>query len=777
MIVNHQIVTTYLARGGQAVAEMGKISSGYMNMGRQARGMGREVSLAERQMRAFGTTLRYAFAGSVIFGITSMVGKLNELQQQMGLIAAIAGPAGVNFGTSGLSRLQDELAAKSVDARTNISDMNNSVINFLSTVQGADPNEISGIVANIGIAAKLSQTPTEELTKTVTTLNIAAGRNNNLKTINSLLREWFSLISRAPGGIAAAPQIAQQLGPLMSVAQMGQMSPEQMFGFTQGALRFGATPSVALRGTQYFLQSLFKSPSVKGAAMMKASGLTPELLDQVGGTEFARRYLAHVKKLGASPTKGGVRKFGAITDVMPDTEAVEGDPFAPNLDIPGLSPSAIKFLSTTLGRIHGIRTALVLLQNPKLIDRYIKGFTDLQQGVGKDADQLKTAADKYRAQTPLQSAAIALDTLRVAVSRDLAGPLGYIGGGISSGAQALTGDSDLRKKLLIGGAAVAGAYGLSRFRGKGLATKGLIGAAAVESLASTSAPDGSVANPFFVIALNGGFGGGMPFMGGPGGGGRGMPKTTGNASKLGRLGMWGKRLAAPIAALAGWEVAAGVVAAMGLDYGLDKAGLPNPTVKESGSWLKKFATGGGWTDFGVFDPRHFGHMGGKKTNPMIEHWKLEKYFTRTGMNWRNPSWPRLTGLMSLPEGHFLREKYKGIVDQAMDPNTNLDKLERTFKRQFNNPWNTPAIQEAMKKGQSPFGAAFGMGQSVSPSGELILTINIADPKGKITKKVVKVPERFYKNGNGPTSRGRRKPNRMEIPSVVITTDERGQGGR
>jgi hypothetical protein len=744
MIINHQLVTTYLARAGNAVAVQGQIAAGYMNMGRQARGMSREVGLAERQMRAFGTTIRYAFAGSVIFGMTSMIGKLNQLQQQMGLISAIAGPAGLQGRKAGwLGDMQDEIAQRSVAARTPVEELNNSVINYLSTVQGAAAGKVPEIVSQIGMAARLSQTPTEDLTKAITTLNIAAGRKNNLETINSLLREWFSLISRAPGGIAAAPQIAQQLGPLASVAQLGRMKPEQLFGVSLGALRFGATPSVALRGTQFFLQSLFRPPSEQAREAMKAAGFTPERLQQVGGTQFMREYLKFVRGLGARPTEKGVRRFGALADVMPNVEAGVGEEFAPNLNIPGLSPKAIEFLSTTLGRIHGIRTALVLLQDPRKIDRYIKSFSDLQLGIGKDADQLQRASDEYRRQTPLQEAAIALDSLRSNVARDLSGILGFAAGGISGAAQALTGDSDLRKQLLIGGAAGGGAWLLFRrlLKGRGLPGMGLFGktfagAAIASSVAGgdVQGPKGTATDPLYVIVLwqvggGGGFPGGWPGRRGPG--------------------------------RAPWPKGPNVPRAPDPTDTVLRRSLPSillRTLGPAGVAAAVLSLGG--------DTRQQ-----PRSKALMDFWRTNIVNQRAG----DPVFaPNLTRFMSLGVDDPIRKRHQDIFEKALDPHTNFRKLDREVARIMKNPaLASPVVREALKNMQQPGGI---FAQTVTPGGEIILNIKITDPKGKTTKlKPVKVPNEF-RGGRMPSSRGRRKTIRMEdvLPAWMMP-ENRGSG--
>jgi hypothetical protein len=109
--INNRIVTTYMARVGNALAVQGQIENSMLRGGRAAGYQARQLGAMEQQMRAFGTTVRYALAGTAIFGITSMIGKLNQLQQQLGLISAIAPTAGVNFTQSGLSQYLDEVTS------------------------------------------------------------------------------------------------------------------------------------------------------------------------------------------------------------------------------------------------------------------------------------------------------------------------------------------------------------------------------------------------------------------------------------------------------------------------------------------------------------------------------------------------------------------------------------------------------------------------------------------------------------------------------------------
>lgn len=733
MIISNQIVTTFLARGGQAIAQHGQIAGSFLNIGRAARTSSSDVSLLEKQTRAFGTTIRYAFAGSVLFGMTSMIGKLNELQQQMGLLAAIAGPSGaVGMNRNWLAEMQDEIATKASDARTNVTDLNNAAINFLSTVQGADVGDIPEIVARIGQAARLSQTPTEDLTKAVTTLNIAAGRTNNIENINALLREWFQLISQAPGGVAAAPQIAQQLGPLASVAQLGRLKPEQLFGFSLGALRFGATPSVALRGTQYFLQSLFHPPSKEAQEAMQGAGFTPDLLEQVGGTEFARRYLNYVSGLGGRPTRGAVKRFGALADVMQNPDAAVGDEFAPNLNIPGLSPQAIAFLSTTLGRIHGIRTALVLLQQlnarPDLasLDQLFKSFDDLRNNVGKDADSLDKAIRDYQAATPLQGAAIALDSLRATVARDLQFALNPASRALSRVSGGLTEHTGLRHGLEIGAIAFMSAMGLrsilrsrgggfslpgaglvSRLLGRGGA--GIVGGMAARDIATGNMQLGATPlHPLYVTVV------GQIFGGGGGAGGGPTPIPTPGPKGIPRT---------PFMFGVG---ATGMAAAFALTAVLASAGDTRAPDRTGADFFR--------------------------------------YPEARRM------WPTLFKNFAHPDSQ-VRKNFPGLFNKVLAADTpeELNKLElvlrRALKVEKDREGKMPA--DLLKAINFPTNFLQATGWSLS-AGELVINLRITQPDGKVKEQRKPIPIQIapYRRGKAPHVRGRHGAIKADFPVEV-----------
>jgi hypothetical protein len=708
-----------------------------LNIGRSARTSAGEVSLLEKQTRAFGTTIRYAFAGSVLFGMTSMIGKLNELQQQMGLMAAIAGPSGTNLRGGVLSDMEDEIIEKSVEARTSVSELNAATINFLSTVQKADPATLPDIVSQIGLTAKISQTPTEDLTKAMTTMNVAAGRHNNLRNLNGELRQWFHLISTAPGGIAAAPQIAQQLGPLAAVMMgLGPSTPEQMMGLALGSLKFGATPSVALRGLQYFTQSLFQPPSEQSKEALKRAGFSPERLQKEGPARFILDYLQYVSKLGkTSVTKGGLQRLTALGQAADFTGQEE---LMPNINIEGLSPRALEFMRTTLGRIHGIRTAAVLLRqidpNGPLpsIQELIKQMDNLNKGVGNDAKDLEQAQKDYQNQTPLLGAATALDALRVTISRDLQAILNPAARGITAGAQALQDRPNLRTGLEIGvgtllasmgiGAAMGGKVGVGRFLGK---FRGVAGQTVVTGMAARDIADvglgASPMNPLYVIVVGQIFGGQGP------GGGRSIVE---DAAKVGGAAwLWrtirtkgpGALTKFGIPFTAAWMASDWVGGFLGLDK--------KPDIFSFRNWKQGLGDlfGG---DEGMARWQRLSERRGKF--PRL--WRFA-----TGLDKPSPS-----------EQHVLNQFGAGQMKMFKAE----ERLKRISMRERFDELNRI-------NSLSPTGM-------FKAEGEIDININMKSPTGKTTTKRKKLSASVYSGGKVPTARGRKKSVRADFdPREVL----------
>jgi hypothetical protein len=530
-IVN-RVITEYRAYGSQAIAQSRNVAGGMRQIGQVVDENTRASEKFAQQWRAIGTTVRYAIAGGVIFGLRGMVTQLKDVQVQMGLIAATGsqpggGIFGQPFSTTQVNRLGFGLQQAAVNSITPINQMNDATVNLLSTVQNIDPGKIPKIMEILAEGAQLAQTPVTDLTQAVTSMNNAFGRPQNLQTISQVTRQWQALIKIAPGVLAAAPQIAQQLGPLSQVALLGaspnvspKLAQSQLFTLALGSLRFGGTPASNIRGLQYFIQSLAQ-PTSKGATqILHGMGITPQFVHQRGFYASALRFLRQI-----SMPRGGAR---AIRQMGQLSEDQMSDMDQSGASLPGIPPDQMARLRTALGRVHAVRAAVTLafqLRQRGNIQS-LQQVLDAMQGVRDDQTQFAQSWANFRKRAKLQTAANAMNVLSLQVAQTLE-PLLNMGAGLAVGAQHAAHRHPRAVRYGVYGALGATALLATRrmLGGRGGGLLGMFGQGAVTARAGEALISGgggktvmnglgnSPANPLYVVVVGNLFKQG----GGPGG--------------------------------------------------------------------------------------------------------------------------------------------------------------------------------------------------------------------------------------------------------------------
>jgi len=528
--INNTITTTFRARGNQAIAQMGTVSQGFGNIARSINDTTRLSTRLNDQWRALGTTIRYAVAGQAIFGLTRMIGQLKDVQQQLGLMQAIGEPAGGGiFSDNAIKQMGDSLRQASVDSLTPINEINDATINYLSTVQGVKQSELPDIIKNIGQAAKLSQTPVEDLTKAASTLNVAFGRQNNFKNISEFNRMWFALIKTAPGGVSAAPEIAAQIPTLASMFQMApgrsvspRLAQAQMMSLTLGAVRTGAPPAVAMRGLTYLLQSVAQ-PTGGAAKALAGIGITPQFVERRGV------YAATMKLLRTITNTGRIGAISAIPDDQLDDQS----------NLPGIPAAEMTRLRKMIPRIHGIRAAIILAHqlrqrgNVQSLNQDLQMMVNEQNNNVDDAHNMALAWKNFQKRAKLQQASIAINNMALQVAQTFEPVLNWSAGHLVTGPQHWAQNHPKwTHRLAWGGLAAIGGITVGRMLGGGkLLGKlplfnrlfggggGGLGHALVEANAAKAMMAGgatlgaSPTNPLYVVVVDqlirgGNFGGG-----------------------------------------------------------------------------------------------------------------------------------------------------------------------------------------------------------------------------------------------------------------------------
>ena len=507
-------------------------------MGRLGQSIYRTSSMSSylnNQWKAIGTTFRYALAGGAIFGLTRMVGQLRDVNNQLALMSAIgSGPSGQAFTFNQITQLGNGLQDAAVNSITPINEMNDATINFLSTVQNVPRSQIPSIMEDVAKAARLAQTPVEDLTQAATTMNIAFGRENNLQNIKSFNRMWFALISTAPGGVAAAPTIAQAMPGLASMFQMApghqpaKLGQAQMMALTLGVLRTGMPAATAMRGLTYLIQSIAQ-PTGGAKTALAGIGITPEFVQSRGVFPAVMKLLHQI-----SPVSGGqARRLGAIPeDTLDQTNA-----------LPGIPASEMARLRAMIPRIHGIRAAIILASQlqqrgaVRSITQDLQDMTQAEDDHARAAQDLNKAWQRANKRMKLQQAQVAINTMGLQVAQMFEPALNFAAKGpigLSHLMQHHRGIATMAGRTMVGlltGGAIARFLrvgnlpgirripGMSRLFGGGM---GMVPQMMAVQSALTANPGilgGSPQNPMYVSVINDLFGGGATKPGGGGGGG------------------------------------------------------------------------------------------------------------------------------------------------------------------------------------------------------------------------------------------------------------------
>lgn len=572
--INNVLTTTFRAAGGNVVSSLNSYAGGMRNLGGAINENSRMSERFNAQWRAIGTTIRYAIAGTAIFGLTRMVGQLRDVNNQLALMSAIGSQSnGQPFSFQQITQLGQDLQTVAVNSITPIKDVNDAAINLLSTVQNVPRSQLPGMLEEIAKGAQLAQTPIEALTQAATTMNIAFGRSNNLATTSQFTRMWFALIQSAPGGIAAAPTIAQSMPGLASMFQLAPGtvdSPKrrqaQMMALTLGVLRTGMPAATAMRGVTYLAQSIAQ-PTGGAKAALAGIGITPEFVHQHGTFPAIMKLLKFI----GPQSRSTARRLGSLDDTaLPDIGSSD-----PGANLPGVDASKLTALRTMIPRIHGIRAAIILASqleqhgSVRSLDQNLQDMTAAENNHARGAQDMNKAWQRAQQRMRLQQATVAVNQMGLQVAQMFEPILNFVAGGP-------LGLSNLmrhhRHGAAIGGEILGGALGVAAlskfFTGHAIPGMGRLGGlgrfagraggAAVLGKGFLTGDPGvlgaSPGNPLFVYAVNDVFGGGR----GPGFGPRGPKEPTPSGGGGGILGF--------VKRTAGW-VGTGISGGYGLARG------------------------------------------------------------------------------------------------------------------------------------------------------------------------------------------------------------------
>jgi len=579
--INNRIVTTFSSSAGNALAVMNQVSGGMTNIGRATYNTSRMSERLNAQWRAFGTTLRYAFAGSVIFGATRMLSVLRDTQRQYALIGAIGGGVfdsqirGTTAADQALQSLYQNAQRASLDAITPVNDFNDALVNLYSTVQNVSPDQAIALTTALSQGAQLATVPVDDLTRSITGLNQAFGQKQNLRNIQQGIRGFTELVYQAPGGAAYGPQFIQQLAPLAAVSRFAAITPQEMYGLYLTETRIGATPSTAGRGLQFLLQSIAAPTSKVHRDALKTAGITPTTVQQHGGLWAIRQLMKRAEALGVT---GNLRKASTVSDDQLDLMDT-GNPGDVQRGL-GISGQGIDFLSRAIGRIHGVRALVALMAQERATRQMSKDQETIAMAMANTQQAQDDFANRwadFSRRQPLQAAAVSVDVIRRSIISAFEPALNLGARGIAGVGGYVSTHQRRSQEVALGAGGVLAALGLARGMGVGgllkFGSRGAIGVTAAEDALRGGTQQGMTpTHPLYVMVVGQLFGGGA----------KGAISTAGAAAAAGggrgRMGRFG----IPMVGAGGWLMAGAMVGSDIHDRGFKNAMMRDSSGRRHG---------------------------------------------------------------------------------------------------------------------------------------------------------------------------------------------------
>lgn len=544
--ITNVISTRFQVAGGNVAATMNQYAGG---IGRFAGQLNQTTRMSERfnnQWKAIGTTLRYAVAGGAVFNAAQMVPDLRDLQRQVGLISELSGQS-----ADAVIRNQQQVRAGAVEAVTPITEFNEGLINFYSSVSQRPPqNQAVEIMKEISLTAQMAQTQVPEVSKAVTGMLNVFGTTPNIGNIQRYTRMITDLINTVPGGPEAARQIMQQFPTIASPVSQARGTPYQVLGLFQTLLQTGGTPAMHGRGLAYLAQTVgnLGNQTPRTEKAWRSLGITPDVVQRIGVAGAIMTALREIRKEGV---EGGGDRLNAQTDEMLD-ELPSGAQPAEAL---GLTGRGAELLGALNPRVHAAREMALLLGHYDEVGRSLDSMEADYRGTAGAVKKNRRLVEAFTAPQHIMRGQIALQGLQQQVALGLAPVANFASDQIVRLGRAANENPRRTEQVVTGGAAFLGALGIARFLAAGRwpgvnripGVRNVLGAGgqafvranAVQAAATAGGILGDAPqNPMYVTVVGQIFGGtpGTPAPTTPGGGTPPIVATAGRAGRLSRFG-------------------------------------------------------------------------------------------------------------------------------------------------------------------------------------------------------------------------------------------------
>lgn len=318
-------------------AMMNRMTQGVSKFGAGLRSSNRDTQQSSKYLMALGTTLRYAFAGRVLFGIQNAINNLGEFKTQLGEIDALAGQFNKQDKWVGLGSQLDEVG-KSALLMSNrfgiaVGDVETYMQRFFSSFnpggsaksQVKQMNDYTNSILNLASAIGSEAGDPQKLASGLTGLiNALPGGRKNPGKAAETISNYFAAVLKATPGLTGA-DIATAAGRFASAKSLARMSVPDILSVFGVAAQTGGSPAVIIRGmTQLLGQSLLHPTRPQSLRTYEAAGLPtdPNMLAKLGGTKVLDKLISFVQSGGPQGSKGRQMNLDAIYNAFSRQESV-----------------------------------------------------------------------------------------------------------------------------------------------------------------------------------------------------------------------------------------------------------------------------------------------------------------------------------------------------------------------------------------------------------------------------------------------------------------------
>jgi hypothetical protein len=459
----------------QVKASIGQMQAGMSNYKRELAGVNNEQSMLNKQMKAFGTTLRYALAGGAIFGTINAITKLGDFQAKLGNISAIGANAKYPLVGKQLDDLGNQIIKMSTDTITPVNQLQDAVTNLYSTVDNISPDTAVKTIEVIAKAARISQADITDTTQAV--LGMMNAFDKGMTDIPKLGAEFFTVTKYASGGADFARIYAQQLGNLSKTARQGGFTVEQMSALAIAGSKFAGSPAANLRAQSQLQRTILTPSNKKSEAYYEQAGVGKMARRQMDGFEVLNKILTYANTLET----GKRREFIAGAFTRAESRGIAQ-------------------------LLTGLVDKDKLVPGTKLrsLDQYL-GLTTRGQSVKEFNEAYKRVLDR----SAIQQAGMAMQNTSLAAAADFNPLINPLSRGIVKANQGFQKESRDHPNIVAGVIATAGAGLLAaRLFGKGGRFAGRLGGAGMLAAAAEDAATGgkvrgdSPFNPLYVVMVS-----------------------------------------------------------------------------------------------------------------------------------------------------------------------------------------------------------------------------------------------------------------------------------